>query len=239
LDGHRVLLSTLGTRVRASRSIIERDAHPPTEVGRGSVCDASDVGFTRADLERFRGRPVDDLIGPAPRLLFVGINPSLWTAAVNAHFARPGNRFWPALHRAGIVERPIDASAGLSVDDVVHLQVRGVAITNLVNSATARADELSVDQLRAGADRLRATVRRVRPRVVAVLGLTAYRAAFGVRGGTPGRQPEQLEDAELWVLPNPSGLNAHETLDSLAAAYASAARAAGISLRSIPRRGDR
>jgi TDG/mug DNA glycosylase family protein len=192
------------------------------------------VRFSRADLERFRGQPVDDLVGPAPRLLFVGINPGLWTAAVNAHFARPGNRFWPALHRAGIVERRIDASAGLSADDVAHLAARGVAITNLVNSATARADELTVEELRAGAERLRATVRRVRPRVVAVLGLTAYRAAFGVRGGTPGRQPDRLEGADLWVLPNPSGLNAHETLDSLAAAYAGAARAAGIILRSTP-----
>jgi TDG/mug DNA glycosylase family protein len=139
LDGHRVLLSTLGTRVRASRSIIERDAHPPTEVGRGSVCDASDVGFTRADLERFRGRPVDDLIGPAPRLLFVGINPSLWTAAVNAHFARPGNRFWPALHRAGFTPRVV------SPFDERELLDWGLGITNVVARGTAAAAELTPD----------------------------------------------------------------------------------------------
>jgi double-stranded uracil-DNA glycosylase len=197
------------------------------------------MGFTRAELEQFRGQPVDDLIGPAPRLLLVGINPGLWTAAVNAHFARPGNRFWPALHRAGIVDRRIDASRGLSSEDLAHLEDRGVAITNLVNVATARADELAAAQLRAGGERLRRTVRRVHPRVVAVLGLTAYRQAFGQRGGRAGRQPEDLEGAELWVLPNPSGLNAHETLDSLASAYREAAEAAGVIPRSVPPRDGR
>src|SRR6185503_9529621 len=103
-------------------------------------------GFTRAELEAFHGAKVDDLIGPGLRLLFVGINPGLWTAAVNAHFARPGNRFWPALHRAGITERPIDASEGFSPEDVAELVRRGVGISNLVSVATARADELTPAQ---------------------------------------------------------------------------------------------
>jgi TDG/mug DNA glycosylase family protein len=180
------------------------------------------------ELLRFQGRPVDDLIGPSTKLLVVGINPGLWTAAVNAHFARPGNRFWPALHRAGLLDHVVDASKGLSEDDVRALHERGIGITNIVNVATARADELTREQLRDGAQRLRALVRTVRPRVVAVLGLTAYREAFERRRATVGRQPEDLEGAELWVVPNPSGLNAHETVDTLAAAYRQVAEAAGI-----------
>jgi TDG/mug DNA glycosylase family protein len=182
----------------------------------------------RSELERFRGAPVDDLLGPDTALLFVGINPGLWTAAVNAHFARPGNRFWPALHRAGLVDRAIDASAGFSPDDVARLEARGIGITNLVNVATARADELSPEDLQAGGERLRETVRRVGPRVVAVLGLTAYRQAFGQPRAGAGRQRDDLEGAELWVAPNPSGLNAHETIDSLAAAYRRVGEAAGV-----------
>jgi TDG/mug DNA glycosylase family protein len=182
----------------------------------------------RSELERFRGAPVDDLLGPATALLFVGINPGLWTAAVNAHFARPGNRFWPAIHRADLVDRAIDASAGLRPDDVAALEARGIGITNLVNVATARADELSAAELRAGGERLRTTVRRVGPRVVAVLGLTAYRQAFAEPRAVAGRQPADLEGAELWVAPNPSGLNAHETIESLAVAYRRIGVAAGI-----------
>jgi double-stranded uracil-DNA glycosylase len=181
-----------------------------------------------ADLEKFRGAPVDDLLGPATKLLLVGINPGLWTAAVNAHFARPGNRFWPALHRAGLSEHLIDASRGLAPGDAAELLERGIGITNLVNAATARADELSRDELRAGAAKLRAMVRRLEPRVVAVLGLTAYRQAFDRPRARTGRQAEDLEGAELWVVPNPSGLNAHETIDSLANAYREVAAAAGI-----------
>lgn len=178
--------------------------------------------FTRAELEAFRGHPVDDLLGPDVRLLFVGINPGLWTAAVNAHFARPGNRFWPALHRAGITARTIDASGGLSPSDAHELETAGVGITNLVDVATARADELSAAQLRVGGERLRALVRQRQPRVVAMLGITAYRQAFRAPRTALGRQVEPMEGAELWVLPNPSGLNAHETLDSLARWYGAA-----------------
>jgi TDG/mug DNA glycosylase family protein len=182
----------------------------------------------QSELERFRGAPVDDLLGRGTRLLFVGINPGLWTAAVNAHFARPGNRFWPAIHAAGLVDRVIDASNGFDPDDVAALEQQGIGITNIVNVATARADELTAEELRAGAQRLRTTVRRVQPRVVAVLGLTAYRSAFQRPRAVVGRQPEDLEDAELWVAPNPSGLNAHETIASLAAAYRRIGEAAGV-----------
>ena len=184
--------------------------------------------FTRAQLDAFRGQEVDDLLGDQTALLFVGINPSLWTAAVNAHFARGGNRFWPALHRGGVVPREVDARGGMSAADRSMVLSAGIGITNLVAAATARADELTRAQLTEGAARLRALVERVHPRVVAMLGVTAYRDAFAVPRAVAGRQPEPLMGAELWVLPNPSGLNAHESLDSLAAAYRTAAEAAGI-----------
>lgn len=184
--------------------------------------------FTRAELEAFRGRTVGDLLAPDVRLLFVGINPSLWTAAVDAHFARAGNRFWPALHLAGITPMRVDASGGMSADVREAVTSLGIGITNLVPVATARADELTAVQLREGAERLRRLVAEVRPRVVAVLGLTAYRMAFGRPATAAGRQPDDLAGAALWVLPNPSGLNAHETVASLAAAYREAAVAAGV-----------
>lgn len=184
--------------------------------------------FTRAELEAFAGATVDDLVGDDVRLLFVGINPGLWTAAVNAHFARRGNRFWPALHRAGITRDLVDASGGMPADARDELLAKGVGITNLVPVATARADELTAEQLREGGARLRASVARMKPRVVAMLGLTAFRAAFGVRDARLGRSPEPFEGAELWLLPNPSGLNAHHTVDSLADWYRQAAEAAGV-----------
>lgn len=162
------------------------------------------------------------------KLLFVGINPGLWTAATQTHFAHPVNRFYPALLAAGIIERPIDPSAGMTDEDRLHLTSRGIGITNVVHRATARADELTDDELRAGGRQLEALVARRHPKVVALAGITAYRTAFGRRKAVLGRQPEPLGGAELWVVPNPSGLNAHETVDSLAEAYAAAARAAGV-----------
>lgn len=197
-----------------------RSANAASQTGVAAV--GSRARFTRAELDSFRGKPVDDLVGPGVRLLFVGINPGLWTAAVNAHFARRGNRFWPALHAAGITPTLIDASNGLRPTDAATLIDLGVGITNIVPTATARADELTVHELHAGAAALEAKVRRLRPRVVAVLGLTAYRQAFGRPKAGPGRQAEHLGNAELWVLPNPSGLNAHDTVDSLASAYRAA-----------------
>ncbi len=178
--------------------------------------------FTRAELEAFHGATVDDLVDDRTRLLFVGINPGLWTAAVNAHFARRGNRFWPALYAAGITPRPIDVSAGMSDADRELVLGLGIGISNIVPTASARAEELTLDELRAGAATLETTVRHWKPEVVAVLGVTAYRQAFGAPKTALGRQDDRLGDAELWVLPNPSGLNAHETIDSLATWYRSA-----------------
>lgn len=188
--------------------------------------------FTRAELESFRDAGVPDLLpepgDPALRLLFVGINPGLRTAATQTHFAHPGNRFYPALLRAGVLTEPIDPAAGMTERDRAALRTRGIGITNLAPRATAKASELTDDELREGGQRLVDLVERLRPVVVAVAGITAYRTAFGRRTATAGRQPERLSGAELWVVPNPSGLNAHETVDSLAAAYAEVAPAAGI-----------
>jgi double-stranded uracil-DNA glycosylase len=186
------------------------------------------VGFTRAELERFRGATVPDLVGPGLRLLFVGINPGLWTAATSTHFAHPGNRFYPALLRAGVIDRPIDRGVGMTDDDRRYLVARGIGITNLVARATPRAAEITADELRAGGERLREFVATHRPRIVAVAGVTAYRTAFDDPKAVLGRQPERLGSAELWVVPNPSGLNAHETIDSLAAWYRQVAVAAGV-----------
>jgi TDG/mug DNA glycosylase family protein len=184
--------------------------------------------FTRAELESFRGAEVPDLAGPGLRLLFVGINPGLMTAATQIHFGNPGNRFRPALVAAGLLARREGAPPGMTEADLAALVERGVGITNLVRSATARADELTRAELVDGAARLEAFVSTHRPRVVAVLGITAYRVAFGEPRATPGRQPQDLAGAALWVVPNPSGLNAHETVASLGAAYAAPARAAGV-----------
>jgi TDG/mug DNA glycosylase family protein len=184
------------------------------------------VKFTRAELAAFHGADVDDLIDDRVRLLFVGINPGLWTAAVNAHFARRGNRFWPALHAAGITPRLLDVSEGMNEADRELVLGLGIGITNIVPAASARAEELSRDELRAGAVALEAKVRRWEPRVVAVLGLTAFRQAFAMPKAAAGRQHDGLGGAELWVLPNPSGLNAHETIDSLATSYRRAWEAA-------------
>jgi TDG/mug DNA glycosylase family protein len=184
--------------------------------------------FTRAELESFNGAEVPDLLGPDLRLLFVGINPGLWTAATQTHFAHPGNRFYPALLLAGILEHPVDQSAGMDDADRDRLRARGLGITNLVRRASAKASELTAAELRAGRHELEAVVRRTTPRVVAVAGITAYRTAFELPRATTGRQPEDLAGAELWVVPNPSGLNAHETVATLAEAYAAPARAAGL-----------
>ena len=184
--------------------------------------------FSKEELQAQYGRTVPDLIEPGCRLLFVGINPGLWTAAVQTHFARPGNRFWPALHAAGITEHQIDARTGFTPEDKAYLVRRGIGVTNLVARATARADELTDDELREGGARLTRLVAEVRPKVVAVVGLTAYRVAFGVKKAEIGRQPEPLEGAEVWAVPNPSGLNAHFKPPELAEWYRQVAVAAGV-----------
>jgi len=186
------------------------------------------VGFSRSELESFRDASVPDLVGPGLRLLFVGINPGLWTAATQTHFAHPGNRFYPALRRGGVIDRDIDRGVGMTDEDRAALIERGIGITNLVNRATARADELTPTELREGGGRVREFVAEHRPVVVAVAGVTAYRSAFDQRAANLGPQPQPFECAELWVVPNPSGLNAHETIDTLAAAYRAPAVAAGI-----------
>jgi len=187
--------------------------------------------FTKAELQSYYGVFVPDLLprdDQELRLLFVGINPGLWTAATQTHFAHPVNRFYPALLAAGIITRPVDAATGMTAEDRDHLRSRGIGITNLVQRATARASELTNAELKEGGAALTRLVEARRPHVVAVAGITAYRAAFGLPKAVPGRQPEPLGPAELWVVPNPSGLNAHETVASLAQAYAAAARAAGV-----------
>jgi double-stranded uracil-DNA glycosylase len=190
------------------------------------------VRFTRDELKRFTGDTLPDLISDQVRLLFVGINPGLRTVAVQAHFAPRGNRFWPALYRAGITDHLIDASSGFTPADREYLLRRGIGITNLVDRATAGADELTAPELAEGARRLRRTIRRLSPRVVAVLGITAFREAFNDRAAQPGKQVSPYPATELWVVPNPSGRNAHASLAGLAATYGEVARAAGIVTRS-------
>lgn len=187
------------------------------------------MGFTRAELEACRDRTVPDQMPERPVLVFVGINPGLWTAATGVHFGHPGNRFYPALVAARILPRlPLISDHGMPEEDQRMLLDAGIGISNLVHRATARADELSREELRAGAARIARDVERWRPRVVAVVGLTAYRQGFSRPKAVAGRQTETLGGCPLWVVPNPSGLNAHDTIASLAAAYAEPARAAGL-----------
>jgi len=186
------------------------------------------VGFTRQELEAFRGATVPDLVGDDLRLLFVGINPGLWTAATQTHFCHPSNRFYPALRRAGLIDWSVDTDTGMTIEQRQDLIDAGIGITNLVNRATVRASELSRDELRMGGERLAALTSRLRPAVVAVAGVTAYRDAFGRRAARLGPQEETLDGAQLWVVPNPSGLNAHETIESLAGWYRRVATAAGV-----------
>ena len=170
---------------------------------------------TAAEVAAAAGRTISDLGGPGLRVLFSGINPSLYSAATGHHFARPGNRFWPVLHRAGFTERQLHPS------EQSLLPAAGLGITNVVARATARADELSRAELVAGGAVLAALVARWRPRYLAVLGVTAYRTAFGRPKAALGRQPEALGGVPVWVLPNPSGLNAGWSIDRLAAAFGS------------------
>jgi len=186
------------------------------------------VRFTQVELQSFRNTSLPDLVGTGLKLLFVGINPGLWTAATQTHFAHPGNRFYPALRLAGIVDRDLDRGEPMSEQDRAYLIERGIGITNLVNRATARADELSPTELRAGRRRLEDFVAIHHPAVVAVAGVTAYRTAFADPKAKPGEQTDRLAGVQVWVVPNPSGLNAHETITSLAQAYAEPAKIAGV-----------
>jgi TDG/mug DNA glycosylase family protein len=155
-----------------------------------------------------------DLIRPGLRVLFCGINPGLVSAQTGHHFARPGNRFWPALHRSGFTPRQ------LRPDEQSELLDYGAGITNLVDRATARADELTRTEIVAGGQELLEKVARFSPEWLAVVGVTAYRQAFGERKAAMGRQERRIGQTRVWILPNPSGLNAHYTPATLAAAFA-------------------
>ena len=186
------------------------------------------TSFTRDELEAARSRTVPDLLGSRTLLLFVGINPGLWTAASGAHFAHPGNRFYPALARAGIVDRVLDVRAGYDPESVAALTERGVGITNLVERTTARADELNATEFGAGVESLESKVAKCTPKVVAFVGIGAYRLAYGQKSAKVGVQDHRIHGARVWALPNPSGLNAHYSLERLADLYGQAARDAGI-----------
>ncbi len=164
---------------------------------------------TKSEVQAAAGRTVPDVIAPGLDVLFCGINPGLYSGATGFHFARPGNRFWPALHGAGFTDRLLDPSEEHLLLDA------GCGITNLVTRATATAAELANDELAGGRHALERKVRRYAPRWLAVLGIGAYRTAFGRRGANIGEQPERLGVAGVWVLPNPSGLNANYQLPEL------------------------
>ncbi|MBF2003734.1 MAG: G/U mismatch-specific DNA glycosylase [Synechococcales cyanobacterium M58_A2018_015] len=168
---------------------------------------------SKAEIQAAVNKTVPDIIAADLQVLFCGINPSLYSAVVGHHFARPGNRFWKTLYAAGFTDRVFDPS-----DDRALLQL-GYGITNLVDRATARADELTPDELVIGYQSLAAKVQHYRPRVLAVLGISAYRLAFQCPKATLGPQAATCQGATLWVLPNPSGLNAHYQLADLRRVY--------------------
>jgi double-stranded uracil-DNA glycosylase len=170
---------------------------------------AESVNPSKADLEAARGRTIPDVLGPDLDVVFVGINPGLWSGAIGHHFARPGNRFWKALHGSGFTDRL------LAPNEDATLLERNLGLTNLVARTTARADELSADEIRRGAFELEGRLAPLRPRFVAVLGIGAYRTGFGRPHAALGPREEDLAGSRLWVLPNPSGLNAHHQLDDL------------------------
>ncbi|KPM51506.1 DNA glycosylase [Frankia sp. R43] len=168
---------------------------------------------SRAEVLAAYGRTVPDLVGPETRVLLCGINPSLESGATGFHFGTPSNRLWPVLHLAGFTPRRLHPS------ETDELRGCGIGITNLVHRATARADEIDDGEVRAGVATLTALVERVQPEWVAFLGLAAYRVGFGRRAAKVGRQAERLGPAGVWLLPNPSGLNAHYQLPDLVRVY--------------------
>ncbi|HEY0430875.1 MAG TPA: G/U mismatch-specific DNA glycosylase, partial [Pyrinomonadaceae bacterium] len=165
---------------------------------------------TKEQLLAAAGKTVPDVIAPGLRILFCGINPGLYTAAVGHHFARPGNRFWPALFAAGFTDRLLSPFAER------ELLKSGYGVTNVVMRATATADQLTHEELRDGGKRLAAKVRRYKPAYLAVLGVGAYRAGWDRPKAVIGRQEEKIGETVVWVLPNPSGLNAHYQAKALA-----------------------
>ncbi|MFN2544873.1 MAG: G/U mismatch-specific DNA glycosylase [Actinomycetota bacterium] len=172
---------------------------------------------TRDEVAAAYGRTIRDVIAPGLRVLFVGINPGLYSGATGHHFARPGNRFWKALHGAGFTDRLYSPFEDRSLPEL------GIGVTNLVARTTATADELTSEELREGARKLERKVRRHRPAVVAVVGVTAYRVAFGQPRAKVGLQEEVLAGARIWVLPNPSGRTAAYQLPQLIEAFSALA----------------
>jgi TDG/mug DNA glycosylase family protein len=164
---------------------------------------------TKAQLEAAAGKSLRDVIAPDLRVLFCGINPGLYTAAIGHHFGRPGNRFWPAIHQAGFTPRLYSPYEDM---DLLEL---GYGVTNVVNKATATADQLTKEELRAGGTALRKKVLKYRPRILAVLGMGAYRTAFEQPKAPIGEQPELIGETRIWVLPNTSGLNANFQMPDL------------------------
>lgn len=187
------------------------------------------VPLARQELAAYRGREVPDLIAPGLRLLWVAINPGLWSAAVQSHFAHPANRFWPALLEGRVIDHPIRVANGMSQSDRDYVTGLGMGITSLVPRATATPADLSAADLRAGRRELATRVQQHEPQVVAVCGIRAYELASGRRDRVvAGRQQERLGGAELWVVPNPSVANNEVNIRDLGAAYRAVATAAGI-----------
>jgi TDG/mug DNA glycosylase family protein len=168
---------------------------------------------TKEEIQAAVGKTVTDVIAPDLNVLFCGINPSLYSTVVNRHFARPGNRFWRTLHLAGFTDRLLNP-----FEDELLLQ-HGYGITNMVDRATARADELAPAELLAGRQKLADKVAHYRPRFLAILGISAYRTAFNQPKAVIGRQAEPMHTTIVWVLPNPSGLNANYQIDDLKHVY--------------------
>jgi TDG/mug DNA glycosylase family protein len=168
---------------------------------------------TQADLDAARDRAIPDVIAAGLRVVFAGINPGLYSAATGYHFARPGNRFWPALHRSGFTGRL------LRPDEQELLLGLGLGITNIVARATARADELRPEEFVQGGSILNEKIARLQPHWLAVVGVTAYRAAFGRPRAAVGPQDGAIGASRVWVLPNPSGLNALWTTPKLIEAF--------------------
>src|SRR4249920_616520 len=196
---------------RASSSLKRTKNRAATSSGRPSA----------ADLAAARGKSIPDVIAPGLKVLFCGINPGLYSGATGHHFARPGNRFWPALHRAGFTARQLHPS------EQRELLKAGYGVVNLVNRTTATADELRPGEFVAGRKRLATKVRRYRPQSIAYLGVGAYCHAFGLRSAQIGPQPDLFEGSKVWVLPNPSGLNANYQLPDLVRLFRALQSSAG------------
>ena len=205
-----------------------RSPHSPPPPGRRSSASGTAFRPTGADLEAARGRTIPDVVAPGLRVLFCGINPGLWSGATGSHFARPGNRFWKVLHLSGFTDRVLAPWEGR---DLLRI---GLGITNLVARTTAAEAELAPAEFRDGVERVHALVTEVRPAWLAVVGIGAFRTAFGAPKAGVGRQPIRLGQTGIWLLPNPSGLNAGYQVPALVAAFAELRAAADHDAGAVP-----